>query len=68
MPSRDISRETVRAQARIIGLEIDGEELDILVERTKAALEDIDALDEFDLSNWEPAVAFGHKANAGEDK
>ena len=60
MASRDISRETLRAQARIMGLEIEGAELDSLVERARAALEDIDALDELDLSAHEPAVAFGH--------
>ena len=60
MPSRDISQETLRAQARIIGLDIEGDELESLVERTKAALDDIDALDEFDLSGHEPAITFGH--------
>ena len=57
---RDISKETLRAQAGIIGLEIDGSELDSLVERARAALEDIDALDEFDLASHEPAITFGH--------
>ncbi len=66
MPSRDISKETLRAQARIIGLDIDGPELDSLVERTKAALEDIDALDELDVGSHEPAVAFGNARLTGE--
>lgn len=60
MLSRDISNETLRAQARMIGLDIEGAELDSLVERTRAALDDIDALDEFDLSGYEPAITFGH--------
>ena len=60
MPSRDISQDTIRAQARMIGLDIDGDELDALVERTRAGLDDIDALDDFDLSGYEPAITFGH--------
>ena len=66
MPSREISKETLRAQARIIGLDIHGPELDSLVERTKAALDDIDALDEFDLSGHEPAITFGHATGKGD--
>ena len=60
MPTRDISQETLRAQAQIIGLDIEEAELESLVERTRAALNDIDALDEFDLSGHEPAITFGH--------
>ena len=66
MPSREISQETLRAQARIIGLDIDGPELDSLLARTRAALEDIDALDEFDLSGHEPAITFGHATGKGD--
>ena len=65
MPSRDISNETLRAQARIIGLDIEGAELDSLVERARAALGDIDALDEFDLCAHEPAIAFGRARGKG---
>ena len=66
MPSRDISKETLRAQARIIGLDIGGAELDGLVERARAALEDIDALDELDLGSYEPAIRFGQAIGKGE--
>ena len=68
MPSRDISQETLRAQARIIGLDIEGAELDSLIERTRAALDDIDALDEFDLSGHEPAITFGHASGKGDSQ
>ena len=68
MPSRDISQETLRAQARLIGLDIEGAELDSLVERTRAALDDIDALDEFDLSGHEPAITFGQPTGKGESQ
>ncbi len=68
MPSRDISQETLRAQARMIGLDIDGAELGSLVERARAALDDIDALDEFDLSGHEPAIVFGHTPGTGADQ
>ncbi len=50
----------------MIGLEIEGTELDGLVERTRAALDDIDALDEFDLAAHEPAIVFGHAPGKGE--
>ena len=66
MPSRDISQDTLKLQARMIGLDIEGAELDTLVERTKAALDDIDALDEFDLSGHEPAITFGHAPGKGQ--
>ena len=66
MPSRDISQETLRAQARMVGLDIEGAELESLVERARAALDDIDALDEFDLCrSHEPAIAFGHTQSEG---
>ena len=68
MPSRDISQETLRAQARIIGLDIEGDELESLVERTRAALDDIDALDEFDLASHEPAITFGHAHRKGDSQ
>lgn len=60
MPSREISQDTLRAQARMIGLDIEGAELESLVERTRAALDDVEALDEFDLAAYEPAIIFGH--------
>ncbi len=65
MPSRDISRDTLRSQARAIGLRIEGTELDSLVERARAALDDIDALDELDLAPYEPAVSFGQPHRKG---
>lgn len=68
MPARDISQETLRAQARIIGLDIEGDELESLVERTRAALDDIDALDEFDLASHEPAITFGHAHQKGDSQ
>lgn len=68
MPSRDISKETLRAQARMIGLDIEGAELDSLVERAGAALDDIDALAEFDLSAHEPAITFGHAPGKGDSQ
>ena len=68
MTSRDISQETLRAQARMIGLDIEGAELDTLVERTIAALDDIDALDELDLASHEPAIVFGHVPGKGESQ
>ena len=68
MPSRDISRQTLRAQARAIGLHIEGDELDSLVERAKSALNDIDALDELDLAPYEPAIAFGHAPRKGDSQ
>ena len=68
MPSRDISQDTLRAQARLIGLDIEGLELDSLVERARAALDDIDALDEFDLSGHEPAITFAPAPGKGESQ
>ena len=50
----------------MIGLRIEGDELDSLVERARAALEDIDALDEFDLAAHEPAIVFGRATGKGE--
>ena len=52
----------------MIGLDIEGTELESLVERTKAALDDIDALDEFDLSGHEPAITFGHTRRKGDNQ
>ena len=63
MPSRNISRETLKSQACLIGLNIEGAELDSLVARTRVALSDIDALDELDLASREPAVAFARANN-----
>ncbi len=68
MLSRDISKGTLRAQARIIGLDIEESELDSLVERARTALGDIDALDELDLASHEPAVTFGRAAGAGDSE
>ena len=50
----------------MIGLDVEGAELESLVERTRAALDDIDALDEFDLSGHEPAITFGHTRGKGD--
>ena len=68
MPSRDISQDTLRVQARMIGLDIEGDELESLVERTRTALDDIDALDEFDLSGHEPAITFGHTPSRDQNR
>ena len=68
MPSRDLSRETLRAQARVAGLDIDGPELDELVERARAYFADLDALDRLDLESHGPATTFGSAPSAGESR
>ncbi len=68
MPSREVSEETLRAQARIIGLDLGGSELDDLAERARAYFDDLDALAELDLQSHGPALRFGPSTAAGESR
>ena len=58
MPSRELSRETLLAQARILGLDLEGLELDELVNRARVYFEDLDACDKLDLESHGPATRF----------
>ena len=57
--SREISKDSVRAQARMMGLDIDNVNLDDLVARLRFAMADVDGLDELGVQGREPAVRFG---------
>ena len=66
MSPRDLSREALLAQARILGLDLEGPELDELVQRARVYFEDLDACDKLDLESHGPATRFSPPPPAGE--
>ena len=66
MPSRELSRETLLAQSRILGLDLEEIELDELVDRARVYFEDLDAFDKLDLESHGPSTRFSPCPPAGE--
>ena len=66
MSSRDLSRDALLAQARVIGLDLDGPELEELVQRARPYFHDLEALAGLDLELHGPATRFGPAPPAGE--
>ncbi len=55
---REVSRESIETQARILGLRLVGVDTDALASRVRAAAQDIDRLDDLRPQEHEPAVRF----------
>ncbi len=53
-----ITRETLRALARLSGLELDDDRLEEILPQVQVNADAIAHLDELDLENVEPAVTF----------
>ena len=56
--SRDLTKETLDVQARMLGLDLSVVDEDGLLERVRAGLEDVDRLDELCPGKYEPTVTF----------
>lgn len=58
MSTREVSKETLRAIARLTGLDLSEGKLDELLPQVKSSVEAIGRLDALDLHSVEPAIVF----------
>jgi hypothetical protein len=56
--SAEITVDSIRVRARMLGLDVGDADLAGLVDRLRAAADDVDTLDELELQDREPAVGF----------
>ncbi len=60
LPDTDITLDSLRAMARLAGLDIGDERLEVLLPQIQRSAASMDELDEaLDLEGVEPAVTFG---------
>ena len=58
MSTREVSKETLRAIARLTGMDLSEGKLDELLPQVRSSVEALGRLDALDLDSVEPAVVF----------
>ena len=58
MVKREVSKETLKAMASMLGLEFSDEKLESLLPQIKRSVDFMDELDLLDLKDVEPAIVF----------